>query len=631
MKKLLLTLLPVLALALSGTAQDTLFFEDFDGGIPDDWEIGPGDPEGAVWQWSPDGTASSIMFEGETVEAGFYGERPPIGSASAANGAAQFNSDAYDSGGVNPGEGPIPAPHVASLTSPSIDCSDQDVVLLKFNQYFRNFFSNTTVGISNDGGMSFNDISLNNFVRLNTGIPSTDVEVLDISEFAANQPDVQLRFTFDGDYYFWILDDILVTTPPAGNEVAIPDYFFFSAIDLQRPVDAPIDTFEFETSVSNFGMDSVENLVLRSRIIQLLEGDNVTLYDDSTVVENFPAMTTDTLLLDNVWVPDEPLPVGDYQVVYDVYPQDRNDFTGGNNQDFQSFNITENLFAKEDIIPFSTQPASFDDYEIGPFYSVGPGPAEDSLIATSMTTAASVNAPDSLDFRQLTVLLYEVNEGIAEDLSNFPADMKDGPEAGATIVGFNTLEFPEGSGTFEEVTVDILPFDITQDVVHLKANRQYFVTCSYVDQNSILFQGFNDYVDYFGTAAYLTWLPEAGENGEWVLNLFGTDDGVPTIRLNTEIRTVSQDNVPLPEGSLTVFPNPIQSGENLSLGVELEQPEEAMVLITDVDGRIVRRQDFDSLHKETVTIRTAKLPAGAYFVRLSTNSGTKTKQFTVVK
>ena len=71
MKKLLLTLLPVLALALLGTAQDTLFFEDFDGGIPDDWEIGPGDPEGAVWQWSPDGTASSIMFEGETVEAGF--------------------------------------------------------------------------------------------------------------------------------------------------------------------------------------------------------------------------------------------------------------------------------------------------------------------------------------------------------------------------------------------------------------------------------------------------------------------------------------------------------------------------------------------------------------------------------
>jgi len=126
-------------------------------------------------------------------------------------------------------------------------------------------------------------------------------------------------------------------------------------------------------------------------------------------------------------------------------------------------------------------------------------------------------------------------------------------------------------------------------------------------------------------------LPEAGENGEWVLNLFGTDDGVPTIRLNTMLKPVNQDNVPLPEGALTVFPNPLQSGENLSLDVALEQPEEAMVLITDVDGRIIRRQDFESLHKETITMRTAQLPAGAYFVRLSTNSGTKTKKFTVVK
>lgn len=40
-------------------SQNVIWEEQFDGGIPITWQIGPGAPEGAVWQWPSTGMADS--------------------------------------------------------------------------------------------------------------------------------------------------------------------------------------------------------------------------------------------------------------------------------------------------------------------------------------------------------------------------------------------------------------------------------------------------------------------------------------------------------------------------------------------------------------------------------------------
>ncbi|MCB0588777.1 MAG: hypothetical protein KDD06_26045, partial [Phaeodactylibacter sp.] len=96
MKRSLL-FIPSFFLALVVWAQPTVIFEEqFDGGIPDTWEIGPGNPVGAVWQWSANGEADSALLDTVMTAAIFWGDRMAINSPSADNGAAMYNSDVYD-------------------------------------------------------------------------------------------------------------------------------------------------------------------------------------------------------------------------------------------------------------------------------------------------------------------------------------------------------------------------------------------------------------------------------------------------------------------------------------------------------------------------------------------------------
>jgi len=631
MKKLLLTLLPMLALSFASTAQDTLFVEDFDGGIPDTWEISEGNPVGGVWQWSATASADSVTFMGERYAATFYGNIGQMNSDSPENGAAMFNSDALDSGeGAAPGTGPLLSPHEGSLTSPFIDCSSQDNVFLKFHQSYRNFQSSSILEVSVDSGMTWTNFPVNEGIGVNTWTGGGDVQLINISDVAAGEENVQLRFTFSGDYYFWLIDDIVVLSN-IGTEVSIPDYFYLSSVDYARPEITPIDTFFFQTSVANRGTDTVENLVLRARVLRDLGEDGFeTLYDDSTIVQNYPPGAQDTIFMEDlIYLPEGELTLGEYLIVYDAYPQDRNDYVGTNNQASTDFIITTDLFSKEDGATTGLRPGAGGDYDIGSIYEVGPFPAADSvaLQVRSVEIAAGTNQADGpMAGRQVTCVLYKVNEGIEPDLSNFPPSPKDGDDAGMSAIAFAQLEFPEEYTNYTAASADLQSLDPTNPDIFLEPNAQYVISVAYASENNVIFHGWSDERNYIGNLAYLLWL---NNEESWFLNAFGADIA-PVVRLRSDL-VVSQDNVELPEAAMNIFPNPVTAGNNLNVQVDLEQPQDAMLLVTDLNGRVVSQQNFDQLYQETLQAQTSHLPAGQYFVRLSTNEGTRTMKFTVVR
>ena len=120
MKKTVLSISSLFLVWALGVQSTVIFEEQFDGGIPDTWVISPGDPEGAVWQWTDNGEANDALVDGVVLPAIFWGTLPSIQSPSVANGVAMYNSDVYDSGGTNVGAGPYSGTQSGSLTSPVI-------------------------------------------------------------------------------------------------------------------------------------------------------------------------------------------------------------------------------------------------------------------------------------------------------------------------------------------------------------------------------------------------------------------------------------------------------------------------------------------------------------------------------
>lgn len=189
-----------------------IWSEDFSNGIPAEWTQ-ESNPEAAVWEYrGPSTNPSSVAgTRGSCVSAGDqFG--PPIESATASNGFIIFDSNYWDDN-LGPcgnfGVGPAPGPHVASLTTPSIDLTDFESVGLRFNQYCKNFQAETRIEYSLAGG-DWQVLWVNN-VPLNSGeSPKNRIDRLNVSPQLGGQSDVRLRFVFDGNYYFWMLDDIEV-------------------------------------------------------------------------------------------------------------------------------------------------------------------------------------------------------------------------------------------------------------------------------------------------------------------------------------------------------------------------------------------------------------------------------------
>ncbi len=146
------------------------------------------------WQWSENGKASGGTY---------WNGRDSIRSTSL-GGAAVYDSDGLFSAGI--GNASLPVEVV--LNSPVLNFQGEPNVYLKFNQYFRNYQTDTRVEVSVDNGMTWTIFNVNDNVNQNVETSSGDYKVIDISTPAGGVGEVRVRFVFSGDYYFWILDDV---------------------------------------------------------------------------------------------------------------------------------------------------------------------------------------------------------------------------------------------------------------------------------------------------------------------------------------------------------------------------------------------------------------------------------------
>ncbi len=622
MKKALtfLTLLFLLTATISLSAQTLIWGgptdpnSTFDGGLNDWTTVGISSANtdssaNAIWVWTEDGTMS---------EGAFWTE-PAIASPSVANGAAGFNSDFLDNGGDGAvlGDGSAPAPHRGELISPIMDCSGENDVFLKFHQFYRNFTSTTSIEVSGDGGMTYDTvIVINEDVPVNDAIANDDFQLIDISAIAANNPNVRIKFVFEGDYYFWLIDDVELITRPDHNLI-LGDFFYPASAFAQPASQIATDSFGFSCDVINQSGMMSNNVTIT---VQVLNNSGNELYSDQVILPQL-APTVDTFIaFDNLYAPE--LTNGDYFIRYTL-SADETDFKPNdnrNNAESGRFRVTSSLFAMDDDATISTRAGS--DYIFGNVYRMSPTSLETYQAVSSRFLVSGGAEP--LEGKTVNFYILKVADDIDPGFGNFETDTNDPINADGSLLpeGFNTFTFPTGAGNFEFYDVDILDLDAEPGVL-LEAGARYFIVYEYLDDANVIFHGVDERRDFFFIS---TVLYDYGDE-TWFLGGFGTSSSA-VARMTIELVS-SVDESPLEENAFKVFPNPTTNF--VQAQVDFQQPTQATITLANSEGRVIDMQDHPALMNETLQFNTSNLTAGTYILRIATKEGTKTHRFQVVR
>jgi hypothetical protein len=324
-------------------ASTIVWSEDFSNGIPTGWTQ-VGTPSAAQWEYRGPNTTPSNASGGRGAYSGINNTPPTndaIASTSAANGFMIFDSDYLDNSGsaATSGMGVAPAPHVGRLFTDTIDLSLNPQVELAFEMYARRFFSNWFVAFSIDGGVTYNDtveFFSDAVIAVNGATVNGDMAIANVSSIIGGQANVIMQFIFDGTpgnangngYYFWMLDDIEIRTPPA-NQLFFTTWNGAPAHDMiynSNGAEYPkygimnsnqIVPLEFDSNIFNYGTQGQTNVNLDIEIWDNTSGSPFLLTTISapgcpTLASgdtcNYNDLTTPT------WTP--PAMQADYLIVY---------------------------------------------------------------------------------------------------------------------------------------------------------------------------------------------------------------------------------------------------------------------------------------------------------------------------
>lgn len=608
MKQLLTKALPLFAFLLSGMvqAQTPFWSENFTGGIPAGWTNADASNQGYVWEWCAEPVPTcSPVFSGQQ----------PFQATTASTGFVHVNSD-------NNLASPLPQNHVSRLTTSAINCTGKSQVWVQFQSHIGTFeqplASNAILRVSTNGTTWTNFTPFPTFTGTNFFSPNPYFSLLDISSVAANQATVYLQWQWTANWeYMWNLDDVELfdANPAPQNDLAIGDFFYPPSSFAQPVSQIATDTFGFGADLSNNGALAQTNVILRAAV---LTETNDEIWADSLVIPTLAAGIVDSFFeLPNSFAPA--LPIGTYRIRYTVR-SNAVDERPADNARQSNFLVTTSIFSKEAQAQTAYRPGgAAADWAIGNMYQMSAGSLDnyqaDIAQFTFTTNAADLPARDV----QAELYLFRVNDNVDFNVAGgfngtdfFSSDFEwmgvgfyDAPD---TMVG-GLLQF-----------VEILDPVTSLPGVKLDKGARYVVAISYNGTSNRTFHAFNEDVKMFqvSTLVYTT---------QWFTGGFGSEFNA-VVRLPISL-VVTTDNKPLPETSLSIFPNPVR--DVLNLAVQFDRPTNATITIADMTGRVIVVQDRDGLTQENLTYQLPQLAAGTYLARIATAEGTLTKKFVVQK
>lgn len=620
MKNFTTSFLTMLLLAFVGNNLNAQAFwtEDFDGGLPADWTAimaaGNGNAS-SNWVWTTTGPAGGFSTG-------------PLTSTTAANGWMLFDSDLNCSGNQD-----------VWLVSPKLDLTAQNQVFLEFETLYRRFNDKTFIMVSTDS-TNWTPVEIfashtNNMFGDGTTVPA-DAENpftfnINLTTQAANEPEFWFAFRFLADPttviagtdvgcgYSWQVDDVSLfgmDQTPSIN-LALGDFFYPPASFAQPISQIKSDTMGFFADLSNLGLATVTNVVLKAEV---RKGTN-TIWVDSLLIPALDTSVTDsTFELPNQFIPDNLTIANDYSIRYQVYSLDGADEQMANNFAQENFIVTDFLYSKENQATTAYRPGGDPaDWAIGNVYQTSKNWV-DQYQATSATFTAVKNAADGpLAGNVVAIALCEVNDDeVDAGWNGFDDSQPYTNNSGLLIRSVNLHTFTT-NGTNATETQELVDFDLETPGVPLDPGKRYLLVAEYQGAgNNVIFHAFNENISYFQISTVVF-------TDQWFLGGFGPEPAA-VLRMNIDLYN-STDVVALPDNSLTFYPNPANAV--LNVDIALEEPTLANITLADINGRVILIDEVENAFQQSRQYDVSGLANGTYLVRIATKEGTKTKKFVV--
>lgn len=565
---------------------------------------------GYNWHWyGPDSLIAQWVKE------------PPFMSSSWENGSLTLFADKY-----NEYKDPT-IPLDNSIGFPPFDCSSHSSVIVRYETVFMNYGSSWDMLL---------EVSVDNWVHSasidvgfgcghkgrpnNTapGVPA--IFEANISDLAAGQPDVRLRFTWRGtDDYFWQIDDFQLSEAwdndlqmrfaqmewnDGDDNTTMSPFYMMPRTQLNGG-----GYTNFKSAIINFGEYDQDDVYFDVDITK----NNQSVFHKETAKKYVPALVADTALISDMYMPVD---FGHYKVVMD-YRQKEAEQTPQNDEATAFFNVTDSVFARADDSAEAEFCWGFEAYGDAPnlghmMGSIYPIFADCEASSISAFIAGG-KADGMIDFRYV---LYKIpTEG--DDLTPIELLGSSWLTLDSTMLG----------------TWITLMFDKDGESEFLKKGETIYACVEYnnlhEDMPSRRYDNLKIGADY--SFRILDIVSVSKGNDDFVTSGFGAEKNL-MIRLNINNHDNLIDGVGETKSSASLgqnYPNPFAVSTDISY--ELRDDATVNLVIRDITGRIVMDQSegFKPAGKHSAKLDASALDSGVYFYTLNAGSFSETRRMTV--
>jgi len=482
----------------------------------------------------------------------------------------------------------------SSITSSTIDLSlyAQPSITLSFNQRFRHFnYDETYVEMSQDGGSTWVYSQ-----QVNAGEPTNGTSLqnnLSLIVPVLPSANTKIRFRWSsnsdsddyGSGYGWMIDDVKLVEPYAdeftltkvwtGDIVQKYDYY---STPLTQVIPMTVGAV-----ISNMGGVSQAKVVS----IEILQG-TTSVYTATENITILPGVT-DTLWHTSTFTPT----VNGVYTVNFTLPLDA---INTNNTQSEDFEVTPNIYGHNfpitgtSFFGFNTVDA---EIGMGNLYEINANQQLNGInvqFATGTTVSTEVRCE-----------LWEVLTNIQGDM-NFITDVTYTVPSPLNIATPTTIAF-SSPGQMEAGKLYMVILKTYQDAtnkVRIRSSAKGDDDFSTIGYGPFATGGVVNYFSGWGKAPYIS------------LNFD------PTIGINESSTEIS---------GVSIYPNPSSSSVNLEMNIA--NPSEVSIQVTDLSGKIVATQNlgFLPLGKNQTTIQSASFNNGLYYVTVLSNGTSVTKKF----
>jgi len=610
---------------------------DFDGGL-NGWTTITRECNGApseynVWQWEEAGVSVRGSFSEGAIQ-----------SPTSCNGAMVFDSDYHDNEGnaidesgeivnIAIGSGPCPVNQVGELISPIIDLSGSTAtsVSLSFYQHARQFNSEFFVGYSLDGGETWTDIPLDTKFddQFNVILPEDEYQLIALPG-AEGADNLRVRFRMDANYYYWIIDDVKIEEG-FQNDLEIVDFFYTPASAIQPAAMVEHDPFLFLAEVINRGAADQTDIKFYAEIQEAVEDaagefDFNTVHVDSVAYDLLAAGDTLIAEIDSLWTPD--LDPGIYRIVYTII-QGEEEQNIIDNFETAVFVVSENFLSK-DLDNGPSRSRNFQTpggaHTYANLYTIPTEVQEDFVLEQIEFRTSSAESDGPLAGNTINVYLLEgTGDLIAEGFAELNLEATDVTFDGQMeIKAFAEYAFPnemddEGNPIQDGLfSTELEGFDTDGTRIPLVPGNGYAAITEYPEASGFLFQHYSSAINYQFRSSLLKY-------DRWFTGYQGENGFAPVISMILGLST-SVDDIPLPDGTMTLFPNP--ATDFVQAQFNFENQIDATITLASIDGKVIEYKNQPLLN-EVVQFNTSNLAEGMYLLRVATEIGTKTEKFVV--